>query len=449
MFLRGLLLILLGGVWVCCHPAAAQQFDNFQGPAILSRGTRPLGRSGGRPIRFRGYVGAQAGYSSGLIRAATDRLGNFVEDDSEFASLSFGVQGTQSGRRSSGGVAYTGNLLLYSNQKYYSGLNQSLSAQYTRRMSRRWSMFTDVSATQQNVAYSLSGAPFFQQYFDRPFEPYNELFDARVYALRGGAGLGYQHTARLSFAMGGGAFTTRRRTAGFVDGDGYSATGEVRYALSRRSGIGASYGFADFFFRRGYGESRAHTVMGQWNRVLNRSWNIGAALGTFYVESDRLGIIQVDPLVTALTGQTSALQAFYDTFRGLAASASLSGQWREHAANFSYYRGANPGNGLYLTSQMQSAGAGYSYLGVRNAGIGLDASWSQMKPLLESVQRLSRFESYVAGAHFSYRLIGGLHFSSGARLGRSKAGGTRFDRTYYQVQAGLSVSSGEVPLVLW
>lgn len=447
--LRYACLVLLGGIFAWPAQSQAQQFDGFQGPSILSRGSRPIGKSGGRPIRFRGFAGVGTGYYGGLVRAGTDSSGRLTDEEGISGVASWGVYGNKAGKRSSGSASYNGSAQIFGRRRYFSGINQSLGLTYSTMLNRRWSAFAGANAGEQNLILGVNSSAFVQEYFDRPVTATNEVFDSRFYSLSGGAGLSYQKSARMTFSFSGAGQTVKRRAAGFVGQEGYTAQAEMSYAFSRRTKFGVAYSFGDVFFRKAYGESFIHSAIASWGRQLDPHWSLTVGGGAYAVKSDRIQVIQVDPLVAALTGQTAAPQAFHNTTSGLAASAGLNGSYRKQALGVGYNRGASPGNGLYLTSAQESVNAHYSYTGLRRANVGVQANYSKMRPLLQTVQNLGLWESYGVGAGFGYRITNYLHFSVGGQTYQARAQGTQLNQLRYGVNAGIYFSPGDIPLILW
>jgi hypothetical protein len=424
----------------------------FRGPNILSRGTRPIGRSGDRPINLRGFVSIGAGYWGGLTRSATDDTGSFPNDNTYSGFLGFGGYGSRADVRSNTAASYRGGFQLFSKRAGYTGINQAGSVQHSRQIARRWSFFSQLGAASYSTVLSgVSPQPFDQPFFDPAQTQANEVFDSRSYSVQAGAGVTYQKSARLTFGMSGGAFTVRRKSAALIGNESYFASGEMAYQLSRRTSVGAIYGFGTSFYRKGYGEAFFNTYQGAFSRVLSPRWQFSGTAGMYKIEMDQLRRVAVDPLVTLLTGQTSVLEAAYENHYGLAASAALSGRFQRSNFSLNYYRGANPGNGFVLASQAESANAYYTNQGFSRIGSGVWASWTRFKPVLRN-NNTQAYETYGAGTGASLRLTEFLHFTISAGIYRSDmdfSGNSDLKRTRYLVSAGLTFSPGEVPLVLW
>ena len=440
-------------------PSAAQSQPSdalFTGPNILSRGTRPIGRSGGRPIGFRANLTFGTSYYGGLTRAGLETNMRPGDVSTYSGNLGFGVSGTRATPRSSTTGQYQGFVQVFGNQVTFSGLNQFGQISHQRQLSRRWSTFVAGMGSTQTTVINGIGANIFAPDLINGQAlaiPQSEPFDTRFLQGVASSGFSFKKSARLTFTMSGAGAIQRRKATALVDTNAYMANGEVSYQLSRRTGIGATYSFMTFFHKRNFGEAQAHTYMGIVNRVLSPHWSIGGGLGVLRMETQRLEPVTIDPLITALTGQVGGVQAAHSIFHGLAAQGSLNGSFRSSSLSVSYNRGANGGNGLVLTSQAEIVGAQYSYSGIRRTSLSLYGVRNHFVPVL-SAFGINRYTSTFLGMGVGYRLTGFLHFQSSAQIGRSHAeirSGvvSPFARDRYAVSAGISFQPGEVPLVLW
>lgn len=429
-------------------PAFGQ--PGFEGPSILSRGTRPIGRGDGRPIRIRGFAGFGAVYTDGLGAPGTTPDGKPFDVSGYGGNVSFGVYGGRTSNRDSISVDYSGGMIVFSKSaNFYSGLNQNLSLNYSRQLTNRWSMFSGVNATTANTALSTLRPSFTQNYFSHQYNPANELFDNRVYAFGAGVGASYRATSRLSFSMSGNSGTVLRQSVGLISHYNWGTSGEVNYVLNAKSNIGATYGFGQVGYRKGFGDANVQSWMGMYGRQLSRRWVLGVGMGIYRVEMNRLTTVRLDPFLASIVGQALTVERFYSTNQGLSASANIGAAFRKSTINFSYFRGVNPGNGVFLTSEAEGAGVNWSYNGFRRLNFGAGAGWGRMKSLMPTVTNINRFQSYSAFAGMSYRLTNFLHFNSGAGATRAQIVGPSYLRSRYMLTAGLSFSPGEIPLQLW
>lgn len=431
-----------------CVPAFSQ--PGFEGPSILSRGTRPIGRGDGRPVRIRAYAGLGAMYTDGLGAPGTTPDGKPFDVSSYGGNVTFGVYGGRTTPRDTLNVDYSGGMNLFSDSaSFYTGLNQSLSLNYSRQLSNRWSMFSGVSANTANSALATFRPALTQNYFPNQYNPANELFDNRMYALGAGVGASYKASSRLTFSMMGGSGTVIRRSEGLISHYNWGSSGEVSYALNAKANVGAAYSFGQTGYRKGFGDAVMQSWMGMYSRQLSRRWFLGVGAGLYRVEMNRLTTVRLDPFLASIIGQSLTVERFYSTNQGLSASANLGAAFRRSTINFSYFRGVNPGNGVFLTSEAEGVGANWSYGGFRRLSFGAGGGWGRMKALLQTAADINRFESYSGFTGMSYRLTNFLHFNSSLTATRAQIVGPSFLRSRYMAVAGLAFSPGEIPLRLW
>jgi hypothetical protein len=363
--------------------------------------------------------------------------------------MSFGAYGTRNGKKDSLGFDYNGGINLFRKGEYYSGFTQRASVNYTRALSPRWSWFTGAGASVANSVAGNPRTPFTQSYFADPFIQTNEAFDNRVIALYAGTGAAYRPTSRWTLAFSGSASTAVRRSQALVGNYTWGGGAEASYSLSRKSAVGALYSYGRTEHRRGYGQADVMTWMGTYARSLSKTWSLGAAAGVYRAQVDRLQTFQIDPFLAAIIGQTTSVERFHRTYQGLAVNANLAASFRKSGLNFFYYRGVNPGNGVFLTSEAEGAGVGYHYNGFRRLGFTAGANWGRMKALLPTVDQLGRFNAYGTNAGLTYRIVSFIHAGLNAEYRRAEITGPSFLRNRYAVSAGITFSPGEIPLSLW
>src|SRR5205823_3904444 len=122
------------------------------------------------------------------------------------------------------------------------------------------------------------------------------------------AGLNLQKTARLSFRLSGGNFTTKRHSSALHSTQGNSASADVQYRLTRRSTIGAMYSYQRFGFSGYDGGTDAHGAAGSYSIRINKSAEISGYAGFLRVESTFLQATAVDPVIQVLLGVQSTVQ---------------------------------------------------------------------------------------------------------------------------------------------
>jgi hypothetical protein len=280
------------------------------------------------------------------------------------------------------------------------------------------------------------------------FSPQDELFDSQLYALQGMAGASYRQSARLSYSFSGAAFQFKRHSRALFSSQGARASGEVNYALSRRTGIGASYGYQYYTFARDTGMSRSTTVMGMFHRVLSPRWQFGLSAGMYQVDSERLQARPADPLIQALTGIRTELGRFRRTNYGLASNVALNGNYGRSHIGIGYTRGVTPGTAIIQTSDRQIGTVGYSY-SLRRTSFMTAGSISRYRSLLPSFTDLPVFNVTSWTSGISYRLWPSVHLTGRAQISHSDAGLIRQIRGRYGVSFGVAFSPGELPLMFF
>lgn len=435
--------------------ATAWAQGGYSGPAILSRTGQSPGRTGGDPLRFRVFGTTSGFYSGGMTPIATDKDGKAFDDTFAGATAGFGAYGVHAGKRSTTGVSYGGAYQLYSQRGYYNGINQNLSVNHEHQLSPKWTMGAGLGIAQMsNVLGTQSRTPIIDSPFAPQFNPYNEVFDNRLYGISGQVGASYQHSARLTFSMGGGSFTTTRRSRSLVSSRGLSANGQITYALDRRTQVGAVYSYGVFYFPRGFGRSDINNWMGQFGRVLSPRWVASIGAGVYRAESQRLQQVRIDPAVAAIIGLGSSVQVAHNVNNGLSVEAAVSGRYGRTGISFGYSRGLMPGNGVYLTSRQDQLFASASLTGAKRWNVGVFSSYGRLTQVFDGLTPNSgHFASYGAGVGFNYRLFSIVHFNSNAdyrrvRLDRNQVSPI-FSRDRYIISAGLAFSPGDMPLHIW
>jgi hypothetical protein len=435
--------------------AAAPSFGQgergvFTGPSILSRGTRPLGRSGGRPINLRFNLTFGASYYGGITPAGLEPGLTLGDDSVYIGNVGFGVAGTRSTPRSTTSGQYQGMVNVLGTRSRLNGLNQQGQLTHQHRLTRRWSAFGVISAlTRTNVVNGFNSSPFDQLLpLESVVTPEAEPFDSRLIQGVAGGGFQLQKSSRLNVSFFGGAGLQRRKASALVDSDFYIAGAEAGYRLSSRTSVGATYTFFNVYHRRRFGEAFAHTALGTYNVVLSPRWTLGLGAGLFRLESERVNSVAVDPLITAITGVTSALQVSHVLFNGLAAQAALNGSFRTSNLSFSYARGANPGNGFILSGQAERINAQYSYSGLSRTTLTAFAFRANFLPVLLGPSGSNRYRITGTGVSGAYRLSSFLHVIGSAQLLDSQSLQV-LNRKRYALTVGIGFQPGEVPLVLW
>jgi hypothetical protein len=320
-----------------------------------------------------------------------------------------------------------------------------LTLAITHQLSKRLSLsFQEVGGTYRRNYYYTTAAGLIDPSFLSV--PSNDLFDNRVIYGQTLAQLVVHASPHLSLAFGGSGFLVRRRATSLYGTTGYTATADVAYRAGKFLTIGAGYSFTHFEFTKAFGASSIHTASLLVSTRLSRTVELALSAGGARVETLFARVVPVDPVIAAITGQTSGIQAFYGIHYYPAMNARLTKQWRRASANMEYRQGITPGNGVYLTSNSTIAGVGFSYTGARYWSVGVDLGYTRYSAVAQSVKP---YDGYTGGLSLTRELGHGFQgvFRVDERRYATNYGG--FSRTTPSVNLGIRWSPGEVPLRLW
>ena len=419
------------------------QFEGGGGPSILSRGGARPGQAGGKPVNFNFYAGINGTYNNGFIPIDT---GNGSVDQQVLygGSLSGGLTGSHAWKRSSIGVDYRGDYRRYSRRSYADGSEQAIDLQYTLQATRRLTFNLTViggSGTNANGGFIAPTAILDPNLIGVPT---NNIFDNRIYYVQTSAGMTYRQSSRLSFMFSGDEFTVHRASKALVGVNGYRASAQVAYRVSRRDQFGAGYNFTHFSFPRAFGASDVHGVSVNYGRKLAPGLDFTLSGGAYRIESLGAAQVALSPEVAEILGQTTGYQAIYRVNYIPQYSGALTYTRGRSSFTGSVGAGVTPGNGVYLTSRSQNAGVGYSYSGIRKVTLSLTAGATQFSSVFQTIQN---FRSYYVGASAAYSVSRHLSASLQTDIRTFTING--INRPGYSLSLGLYWSPTEIPIPSW
>jgi hypothetical protein len=417
----------------------------YGGPAILSRGGTASLRVPTQSIRIRPFLTVEGDYDSGITPVTVTPKGGIPNDKSYGVDASAGIYGYHRWKTATLGVDYTGSYRDYTANTYYNGTDQNLALIYTKQAARRISITLRESAGLFSRNF-LTAGPY--NLVDATFanNPTNDIFDGRTIYLSTMADVTYQQSARLSFNFGGDGFLVRRRSSSLYGLTGYRARGDVAYRTSRFATTGVAYDFTHFEYTKGFGGSDIHTLQITQAFRFGRWWELSLRAGGSRVETLGLTTVAIDPVIAAIIGRTQGIEAIYRINWVPSAKALLTRKFHYALLTFNYDRGVSAGNGLYLTTRQEFAGANFSYTGVRKLNIGLSGGHSTYGSL---TQTLGNFSAYNAGAGLTYKITGSFHFVTHYDFRRYDIAQSVFRRDSYRASVGFGFSPKDVPLSLW
>ena len=176
--------------------------------------------------------------------------------------------------------------------------------------------------------------------------------------------------------------------------------------------------------------------------------NAGVAtkVGGSRVETLGLTRVIVDPVIAAIIGRATAIEVAYRINWVPNVSLSLTRSFRHSSLSFTYERGVTPGNGVYLTSRQELAGATFTYTGIRRLNLGLQGGYTSMGSL---TQTIGTYTGFNGGGGLTYNLGKALHFVARYDYRHFELAQSGFLRNSYRASMGFSFSPGDVPLALW
>lgn len=417
------------------------------GPTLPSqRGLSPI-FSQNRLLRLSPYVGVSGLYDTALAPIATDADGNLGNLNRVGMMLNFGVVGSRPYRKSLLNVAYQGNVLHYPNASSLSMSSHMGQIDFSRSVSRKLTLRSINGGSIFNNAF-MGAFAFPQATLGLSPNPDTEIFNTPVYGLFTQQQLTYQKSVRFGVTLGGGGFSQFRRSSALASVYGPLATGTAYYRLSARTTVAGTYMFSQYFFGNSYGSMNFHMASVELAHKLSARTEVGVSLGGVRTETQSLRSVPLDPLLAALIGRSTGVEAFYDlnylpTF-ALRASRSM----RDWTLSARGSRAMNPGNGLVLGGMATMVDGGVTYSGLRNVTLNASGQYSEMNAILGNIRG---FRSQGASIGVTVKLGRGLDWTTGVLARKFLVSDQSFsnpflDRVQYRVMTGLRWTPSPVQL---
>jgi hypothetical protein len=422
-------------------------FAQYAGPAILSRGEAPAAMAQPQ-IDFRPFVELTGVYDTGLSGVAVNSQGQLGNQASMGLELTAGISGVHSWKHTKIGLDYRGSVRRYVHATNYDSTDQSLMLGIVQRVSRHVSLTLNESAGLFSRNFGLPGlsqtVPFDPS---TTYAPTTDFFDNRAEYLSTQANLVYQKTARLSFSLGGDGFLVRQSSSALYGVTGATAHADVQYRLTRRTTIGANYSYTHFDFIHVLSSTDMHTVSGVFSMRISRWLEFSAEGGMARAETKFIQNVPIDPAIAALIGTPEGTVVLDRIDHFVTGTGRLSRTFPKGVAYVSGGRGITPGNGLFLTSVMTTAMAGYNYTGLRRWSFGVSGGYQSA----ESIGNvLGGYGGASGSLSASRQIVHNVHgvVSVSARKYTS-ANFDLYNRVIYDVRVGVGYSPGDVPLRIW
>ena len=259
-------------------------------------------------------------------------------------------------------------------------------------------------------------------------------------------GLTWQQTARLSFGIGGEGFVVRRSSLLLAGLDGYDARANMAYRLTNRQTVSGDYNYTYYDFQRAFGDARLQSVSLGYAIGLNRKLEFSLRAGGIRIDS--LGITQVaiDPAIAAIVGESFADVTYKRVVYAPLGEARLMRRFDRSSLTLGYAMGASPGNGIYLTSRQTTGTAGYSYTGVRRWTFALNAGYSELSAV---GQTLGKYTNLQGGTGVTYKMGRETHVQLRYDYRHYTTQNTIYEKDSNRLSLGLAFSPGDTPLAIW
>jgi hypothetical protein len=423
-------------------------FGQYAGPAILSRGDAPAAMAAPQ-INFQPYLSVAATYNTGLAGIqVVNSQGDLANASSYGVTFSGGLSGSHSWRHTFLGVDYHASYSIYGQNSAYNQFNQALGMGLTHQFSRHVKF-----SLREALGWFSRSLPTVGLTPTVPFDPSQsvipttDFYDNRTIYSSTQADLIIQKSTRLSFDLGGGVFIDRRASSALYGLTGEGANGDVQYRLSRRSTIGAQYSFTHYSFNGILSSSFIHGAALTYGVRLSRTVEFTGYGGFMHLENSFIQSVPVDPSVAALLGYTYTTALFHNTYWVPNFSGRLSKTYSRGVAYVVGGETVDPGNGLFLTSRIASAAAGYGYTGLRRWSLGVVCSYSSA---LSIGNVIGSYGNLAASFNMSRSLGHSLSaVTSYAANDYRSSNFTRYNRLIYSASVGIGWSPGDVPLRIW
>ena len=432
-------------------PAWAQ----YAGPAILSRGEAPAAMTSPK-VDFSFSVALTANYTTGLAGVSAPNAQGQLADIAAFGGgVTLGLSGAHTWKHTRIGIFYSGGFTDYANASYFAGLSQGLAFSLEHQFSRhiQFSLRESAGMFTQFVPATVSlnsSVPFDPS---QSYIPTTDFYDNRTIYSTTQASLTIQKSSRLSFNLGGGYFTTIRRSSALYGANGLTASGDVQYRVSRRATVGASYGFSHYSYTNSIGGADSHSASANLSLRLSRWTEFSFFGGASRVESSFQQTVPIDPAILAILCPpsqnvpcplVSGVLVSHSIFWAPDFGARYSRSFRRGVAYLSAGESVTPGNGLFLTSRAATASAGYGYSGLRKWSLNVGV---QYVTALSLGNVKGNYGQVVGSYGMSRQIIKSLSFVSSVSATQYQSTSfAGYNRLIYSASMGLGFSSNNIPV---
>ena len=414
------------------------------GPSLLSRDNGLLAQRGGKLIDLRLYGEITGVYDSALAPAPSQNGPVKALPDYGIESGA-GVIGTRSWRHARLSLEYKGRFVQYARDSLLNGSDQFLDLAYSQFLRPHLTLDVKTIAGTTTLANGeFSYLPLTDT--DLFALPANELFDSRTNYVEPRVGITWQKTSRLSFEADAEGFVVRRQYLALAGLNGYSARAGAAYRLTRRQTVGATYQQTHFAFQRIFGDARLETVALDYSIALSRTLDLEIQIGGSRLNTSGLAEVSLDPAIAAIVGQNVAIVTFSRMLYVPLEAARLVRRFNHSSIIVSFSSGISPGNGVYLTSRQTEATAGFSYTGARRFTAALNAGYTRLATL---GQTLPLYSNLMGGGGMTYRLSGDAYLELRYDYRHFSTQNQFYNLDSNRVSLGMAFSPGATPLAIW
>jgi len=429
-------------------PLALPALAQYAGPAILSRGDAPVAMAGSQ-ITFRPFVTVAGIYTTGLAGvSATNAQGLLASTAACGISIAGGVSGAHTWRGTHLGLDYRAGFSHYSQATFYDSVDQSLALGLSHQFTRHIHLTLRESGgmfSQGNPTVGLSSTVPFDP--STSYVPTTTFYDNRTVYFTSQADLTIQKSARLSFDLGGDLFLTHYRSAALYGVNGQTARGDIQYRWTRTTTIGVNYTFSHYGYTRILSDTDIHGVALTYATRFSRRLELSGYAGVQREETKFIQNIPIDPAIASLLGISQGTILTHQIQHSPNLAGRLSRTFQHGVVYLSGAEGITPGNGLFLTSKMKTAMAGYGYTGLKRWSLNTSVSYNSGF----SVGNIAGNYGTIAGAfNMSHPIVRSMNLVATYTAYQYRSSNfSNYNRLYYQVSLGVGFAPGELPLRVW
>lgn len=432
---------------VAVRPLAAQPgvAGDYDGPSILGRAGSSAGRHGTESIPIHVQASLSGTYDSSILAYSVDSRGAFKPGASSGLDAGLSASGRKLWRRSYLGLDYGGNISHYFANSFYNGTNHQMNLGWGTQLGQKLQISSQISAGTSNRF--LGGPSVFQSSeFEFLTAPIGELFDSRNYFIGTTTSATYAFNRRQSVRFSGTGATTRRKARSLVDMRSYGGAADWVYRLSRRSSVGISYTFSHYDFEKVFGDTDVHTIGGHASRKIGRDWDVSASITLSKQSTVGVRSFALDPVLSAILGRSSGSEVFETNNLLTGGGLGVTRKIRRSVVSISAQRAVTPGNGYFLTSINQGAGASATHNVSRDLSFSANVNYSKMTSLGFAS---GAFTGWNSGAGVTYKLSESFGLSARYDWRTFDLRQTTFGRTGNRITLGVSYFPRQGPAGLW